>query len=51
MNNISVFIKKLKRYRHTLDKNTIKTLKGQVLSGNLKGATKGLRSALKKQAN
>lgn len=46
------FIKTLKHYRHTLPKQTIKTLKGQALSGDILGATKGLEIALsKKQDN
>lgn len=37
------FIKQLKRYRGKLHKQTIKTLRGQALSGNLKGAKLGLK--------
>jgi hypothetical protein len=36
------FIKELGRYREILPKNTIKTLRGQALSGNIAGARKGL---------
>lgn len=42
------FIKQLKTHRHLLDKQTIKTLRGQALNGNLDGAKKGLATALKK---
>lgn len=36
------FIKELREYRYFLPKNTIKTLRGQVLAGDLLGAKKGL---------
>lgn len=36
------FIKKLKQYKELLPKNTIKTLRGQALAGDLLGAKKGL---------
>lgn len=36
------FIRELKHYRDFLPKNTIKTLRGQALAGNLLGAKKGL---------
>lgn len=42
------FIAKLERFRHLLPKQTVKTLRGQALSGNVQGATKGLIKALKK---
>ena len=46
------FIKELKQYRHILPKQTISTLRGQALSGDLEGAIKGLQTALnKKQSN
>lgn len=46
------FIKELKQYRHILSKQTISTLRGQVISGNVEGAIKGLQTALnKKQSN
>ena len=49
MNN---FIKELKQYRHILSKQTISTLRGQAISGNVEGAIKGLQTALnKKQSN
>lgn len=43
------FIKELRRYRHILPKQTISTLKGQALSGNVEGAIKGLNTALHKK--
>jgi len=45
------YIKELKTYRHLLPKQTIKTLRGQALSGDLEGAKKGLVTAIKKQVS
>ncbi len=42
------FIRSLGKYRELLPKQTIKTLRGQALSGDLKGAEKGLRKVVKK---
>ncbi len=42
MNDTNKFIINLKRYRHLLTKQQIKTIRGQALSGNLEGAKKGL---------
>lgn len=36
------FLKELKQYRSMLPKNTIKTIRGQALAGDLLGAKKGL---------
>lgn len=44
--------KRLKKHRHDLPKQTLKTIRGQALSGDLEGAKKGLEKALnKKQDN
>ena len=52
MKEINQFMKELKEHRHNLPKQTISTLKGQALSGNVEGAIKGLQTALnKKQSN
>lgn len=40
------FMRNLREYRSVLPKQIIKTKRGQALSGNLKGAKKGLRKAL-----
>lgn len=40
------FIIELKKYRRTLPKNTLKTIRGQALAGDLEGAKKGLEKAL-----
>lgn len=46
------FIRELRQYRHILPKQTISTLRGQALSGDLKAARKGLETASnKKQSN
>ena len=42
------FIKELKKYRHTLPKQTISTIRGQALSGDLEGAKRGLKTILNK---
>jgi len=44
------FLRYLKRYKVVLPKQTIKTLKGQALSGDLGGAKKGLGTVLRKEA-
>ena len=49
MNNISYFINELKQYRNILPKQTIKTLRGQAISGDIVGASKGLQTALSKK--
>lgn len=36
------FIKELKQYKDFLPKNTIKTLRGQALAGDILGARRGL---------
>lgn len=40
------FIRELKQYRHNISKQTLNTLKGQALSGNVEAARKGLNTAL-----
>lgn len=44
---INIFIKSLKKYRHRLSKQQLKTIRGQILSGDLAGAKKGLAKLLK----
>lgn len=39
-------VQDLKEYRGILSKQQIKTLKGQILSGDIKGAEKGLSKIL-----
>ena len=43
------FVSQLKKYRNVLPKQTIKTLKGQALSGDLEGARKGLRKVIRRR--
>lgn len=47
--NTSKFLKELKQYRDVLPKQTIKTLRGQALSGNLEGARTGLGTVLRRR--
>jgi len=49
MNNIQYFINELKQYRNILSKQTIRTLKGQALAGDLEGAKKGLQNVLSRK--
>ncbi len=42
------FMKELKAYSHILPKQTINTLKGQAINGDIEGARKGLNTALNK---
>ncbi|RIW36039.1 hypothetical protein D3H55_06150 [Bacillus salacetis] len=44
------FLMDLKRYKDVLPKQTMKTLKGQALSGDLEGAKKGLGTVLRRRA-
>ena len=45
---MSDFMKELKQYRHLLPKQTLKSIKGQALSGDIDGARKGLNRVLEK---
>jgi len=45
------FVMELKRYKDVLPKQTIKTLKGQALSGDLGGAKKGLGTVLRRRVD
>jgi hypothetical protein len=42
------FVKELKQYRHLLSKQTISTIKGMALTGDIIGAEKMLKKALEK---
>lgn len=42
------FIKELKNYRGLIPKNTLKTIRGQALAGDIEGAEKGLKKAVEK---
>lgn len=44
------FLIGLKQYKDVLPKQTMKTLKGQALSGDLEGAKKGLGTVLRRRA-
>lgn len=43
------FVKELKQYRHLLSKQTISTIKGMALAGDISGAEKMLNNALNKK--
>jgi hypothetical protein len=43
------FVKELKQYRHLLSKQTISTIKGMALTGDIIGAEKMLKNALDKK--
>ena len=42
------FINGLKKVRHLLPKQTVKTIRGQAIAGDIQGAMKGLISSLNK---
>jgi hypothetical protein len=44
------FVIKLKRYKHMLYWQTYRTLRGQALSGDVKGAEKGLKRLLNEKS-
>ena len=46
--NMQKFINELKKMRGIIPKNTIKTLKGQALSGDIDGAKRGLAKVIRK---
>lgn len=46
METKAIFIKELKEYISILPKQTIKTLRGQALAGDIVGARKGLTKIL-----
>ena len=43
------FVSQLEKYRNVLPKQTLRTLKGQALSGDLEGARKGLGTVLRRR--
>lgn len=49
LNKIGEFLIELKEHRHAVPRQTVKTLKGQALAGDVNGARKGLHASLKKQ--
>ena len=49
MNTVK-FLMELKQYKEVLTKQTMKTLKGQALSGDLEGAKKGIGTVLRRRA-
>lgn len=49
MYSVNDFMVELKQYRHLLSKQTIKTIRGQALAGDITGARKGLEKVLNKK--
>lgn len=45
------FLKELRKYKEKIPRNTLKTIRGQALSGDIEGARKGLEKALEKEKN
>jgi hypothetical protein len=45
------FMKKLKQYRHIINRQQVRALRGQALAGDIKWANKGLQNILKKGTN
>ncbi|HZJ99698.1 MAG TPA: hypothetical protein VFC79_06815 [Tissierellaceae bacterium] len=43
------FIRELKQYRHSIPKQTLKSIRGQALAGDLVGARKGLETVLNRK--
>ncbi len=48
MDDPAVFLNELKRYRRQLDKQTLMTLRGQALKGDVEGARRGLDRVLRR---
>ena len=48
--SINAFLKLLGTYRSLIPKQTLKTLRGQALSGDIEGAMRGLTHILQKAA-
>ena len=44
-------LKELKQYRGKIPKQTLKTIRGQALSGNIEAARKGLEKIKERQGN
>jgi len=49
MNEVSHFILTLKDYRNILPRQTLKTIRGQALAGDVAGAKKGLQKLIKER--
>lgn len=45
------FVQELKNYVDELPRKTIKTIRGQALSGDLEGAVRGLKRCLSRRAD
>ncbi|MFR7350466.1 hypothetical protein [Peptoniphilus sp.] len=47
--NLNQFLKKLKKHKNHIERNTFKTIRGQAINGDLEGARKGLMKILDKE--
>lgn len=47
--NLNQFLKKLRKHKNHIERNTFKTIRGQAINGDLEGARKGLMKMLDKE--
>lgn len=47
--NLNQFLKKLRKHKNHIERNTFKTIRGQAISGDLEGARRGLMKILDKE--
>ena len=47
--NLNQFLKKLRKHKNHMERNTFKTIRGQAINGDLEGARKGLMRILDKE--
>lgn len=47
--NLNQFLKKLKKHKNHIERNTFKTIRGQAINRDLEGARKGLMKILDKE--
>lgn len=47
--NLNQFLKKLRKHKNYIERNTFKTIRGQAINGDLEGARKGLMKILDKE--
>ena len=47
--NLNQFLKKLRKHKKHIERNTFKTIRGQAINGDLEGARKGLMRILDKE--
>lgn len=47
--NLNQFLKKLRKHKNHIERNTFKTIRGQAINGDLEGARRGLMKILDKE--